>query len=278
MPICSTAVDEAAEQLGLTRRSGAGAGARHASRVDAIEEDAEADAALLEKIADWCLRYTPLVTCDAPDGLLLDISGCAHLYGGEHELVADLGQRVDARRLCLPYRHCRHDRRGLGGRASRPSAGYAGGEERVFCRRCRLAALRLRARNRGFAGARRLETHRRHRRSAARPLTARFGGELLRQLDRALGPRARAAQSAPAGRALCRRAALSRADRARGGRARHRRAAGGAAEFALERRGDGARRIELTLFRTDGAVRRIAVGARGLCATRTTSARCSSNG
>ena len=31
-------------------------------------------------------------------------------------------------------------------------------------------------------------------------------------------------------------------------------------QFALERRGDGARRIELTLFRTDGEVRRIAAG------------------
>ena len=31
-------------------------------------------------------------------------------------------------------------------------------------------------------------------------------------------------------------------------------------QFALERRGDGARRIELTLFRTDGVVRRIAAG------------------
>ena len=57
--------------------------------IDAVPEDAEADAALLESIADWCLRYTPLVACDAPDGLLLDISGCAHLFGGERELVAD---------------------------------------------------------------------------------------------------------------------------------------------------------------------------------------------
>ena len=31
-------------------------------------------------------------------------------------------------------------------------------------------------------------------------------------------------------------------------------------KFALERRGDGARRIELTLFRTDGELRRIAAG------------------
>ena len=38
---------------------------------------------LLEAIADWCDRYTPLVGLDPPDGLLLDITGCAHLFGGE---------------------------------------------------------------------------------------------------------------------------------------------------------------------------------------------------
>ena len=36
------------------------------------------------------LRYTPLVALDAPDGLLLDIAGCAHLFGGEAALVEDL--------------------------------------------------------------------------------------------------------------------------------------------------------------------------------------------
>ncbi len=78
-----TAVDEAAERLGL--KPGltlAQARAMHPG-IDVVAEDIEADAALLESIADWCLRYTPLVACDAPDGLLLDISGCAHLYGGE---------------------------------------------------------------------------------------------------------------------------------------------------------------------------------------------------
>ena len=88
------AVDEAAEQLGLhTGLALAQARAMHPA-LEAIAEDAEADAGLLEKIADWCLRYTPLVALDAPDGLTLDIGGCAHLYGGEQQLVADLGARI----------------------------------------------------------------------------------------------------------------------------------------------------------------------------------------
>ena len=88
------AVDDAAEQLGLVPGLAlAQARAMH-PHLQAIEEDAEADANLLEKLADWCLRYTPLVACDPPDGLLLDIGGCAHLYGGEAALVADLGERI----------------------------------------------------------------------------------------------------------------------------------------------------------------------------------------
>ena len=89
------AVDEAAERLGL--HSGlalAQARAMHPA-LQAIAEDAGADAAFLEKIADGCLRYTPLVAVDAPDGLLLDITGCAHLYGGEEALVADLAARLE---------------------------------------------------------------------------------------------------------------------------------------------------------------------------------------
>lgn len=34
---------------------------------------------LLQKLAVWSLRFTPIVALDRPDGLLLDISGCAHL-------------------------------------------------------------------------------------------------------------------------------------------------------------------------------------------------------
>ncbi|MFD1258570.1 Y-family DNA polymerase [Mucilaginibacter terrae] len=38
---------------------------------------------LLRAIAEWCIRYTPNVAIDLPDGLIFNISGCAHLWGGE---------------------------------------------------------------------------------------------------------------------------------------------------------------------------------------------------
>lgn len=55
--------------------------------LDVVEADDLADAALIEAIADWCDRFTPLVAFHKPYGLLLDISGCAHLFGGEAEML-----------------------------------------------------------------------------------------------------------------------------------------------------------------------------------------------
>src|SRR6185312_275475 len=83
------ALDEAAERLGLAKGLPlAQVRAMHPALI-AIEEEPDADSKLLDQLADWCLRYTPLVACDPPDGLLLDITGCAHLYGGEDKLIAD---------------------------------------------------------------------------------------------------------------------------------------------------------------------------------------------
>ena len=89
-----TAVDDAAARLGLHPSLALTQARAMHPALDVVPEDAGADAQLLDGIADWCLRYTPLVACDAPDGLLLDITGCAHLYGGEKALIADLSARL----------------------------------------------------------------------------------------------------------------------------------------------------------------------------------------
>ena len=59
-----------------------------------LPADERADTALLESIADWCDRFTPLVSLDAPDGLFLDITGAAHLFGGEAAMLALVLQRI----------------------------------------------------------------------------------------------------------------------------------------------------------------------------------------
>src|SRR5256884_4237125 len=84
------AVDAAAERLGLAPGLAlAQARAMHPT-LTAVPEDQAADTRLLDAIADGCQRYTPLVTVDPPDGVLLDIGGCAHLFGGEENLRDDL--------------------------------------------------------------------------------------------------------------------------------------------------------------------------------------------
>ncbi len=255
-----TAVDDAAERLGLAPGVAlAQARAMHPG-IEAIEEDAEADSALLEQIADWCLRYTPLVAIDAPDGLLLDISGCAHLYGGEDALVADLSGRLEA--AGFAYRVAIAGTIGAAYAAAHHGAPgrYACGAQRKLLAPLPLAALRLEAGTVAAlarVGLKRVDDIIDLPRA---PLTARFGAALLRQLDRALGhehepltPRLPVAPyvaeqrfAEPIAREQDVLASVARlATRL---------------QIALERRGDGARRIELTLFRTDGALRRVAAG------------------
>ncbi len=49
---------------------------------------------LIRAIGEWCIRFTPVVAPDAPDGLLLDVSGCAHLWGGEGPYLAEITNRL----------------------------------------------------------------------------------------------------------------------------------------------------------------------------------------
>ena len=46
------------------------------------EADPEGDLVSLTVLADWCVRFSPAVALDPPDGLFLDITGVAHLWGG----------------------------------------------------------------------------------------------------------------------------------------------------------------------------------------------------
>lgn len=48
---------------------------------------------LLNGLGRWCIRFTPVVAIDAPDRLLLDVSGCAHLWGGEKNYIEHIIKR-----------------------------------------------------------------------------------------------------------------------------------------------------------------------------------------
>ena len=55
----------------------------------------------LPALALWCQRFTPLTAPDPPDGVLLDITGCAHLFGGEAGLLAALAVRLPGARMAV---------------------------------------------------------------------------------------------------------------------------------------------------------------------------------
>ena len=68
-----------------------------------VSHDPGLDHEWLDRLAQGCARYSPLVALDAPDGLILDIAGTGHLFGDEAGLIADLDMRLT--RLGVTLRH-----------------------------------------------------------------------------------------------------------------------------------------------------------------------------
>ena len=58
-------------------------------QIQVVHSDHAGDLAALEKLALWAQRWGPWSAMDAPDGLLVDVTGAAHLFGGEMRLLAD---------------------------------------------------------------------------------------------------------------------------------------------------------------------------------------------
>jgi protein ImuB len=59
-----------------------------------LEAAPEADTAALTRLAAWCLRLSPLTAPNPPDGVWLDATGCAHLFGGEASLLRLIESRL----------------------------------------------------------------------------------------------------------------------------------------------------------------------------------------
>jgi protein ImuB len=141
-----------------------------------IDADPAGDAAALADLAAWCLRYTPLAAPASPDGIFLDITGCAHLFGGPAALRDDLlarlgGAGIDARAAV----------------AATPGAAHAQARHAGALADLPVAALRLS--DAALSLLRRLGLERIGdiARLPRGPLTRRLGPEVLLRLDQALG-------------------------------------------------------------------------------------------
>src|ERR1700730_9255887 len=58
------------------------------------EADPAGGAQALRRLAQWCNRYSPWTAPWGADGVVLDVTGCAHLRGGEASLVRDMVERL----------------------------------------------------------------------------------------------------------------------------------------------------------------------------------------
>jgi protein ImuB len=64
-----------------------------------VPADPAADSAALTRLAEWCNRYSPWTAPDGTDGIKIEITGSAHLWGGEAALAADLARRLARQKI-----------------------------------------------------------------------------------------------------------------------------------------------------------------------------------
>ncbi len=230
------------------------------------EADPAADDAALQRLALWCLRYTPLAAPwdeeNGADGLFLDIAGCAHLFGGEAGLLADLAGSL--RRFGLRPRLAIADTPGAAWAIARhgkadsmivPSNGMESALQDLP-----LAALRLPEETRALLrrlGFRRIADVIHQPRA---PLAARFGAQFLNRLDQALG-RAPEPLSPLASPPVYRAQAMfveALTTQAHVVEAATRLLHNLAEDLARD--GVGARKLRLLLFRMDGEVSSLTIG------------------
>lgn len=229
--------------------------------VEIVEADEPADQRLLAGLADWCDRYTPLVALCGYDGLFLDITGCAHLFGGEQAMLDDMTRRLAEQGFVA--------RAGL---ASTPGMAWAAarfldptpiwqGDEPQALSPLPLSALRLDPAVCKSLASVGLRTVGAILYAPRAPLARRFGKDLILRLDQALGEVEEAVSPrlpvAPLSveRHLAEPIVLSEDVE------RLVFLLAGTLKEDLERRGEGARTLQLSLFRLDGMVSRIVVGA-----------------
>lgn len=181
------AVNDAAARQGLSvAMSFTDACAIHPA-LDWAEMIPHEDARLLASIAEWCERYTPLVGSDPPDGLILDITGVAHLFGGERALARDLVKRLAGQGF-----HARigiADSVGAAWAAARHGSNpiLPQGRSAEHLAPLLVAALRLAPETKEGLVQLGLRTIGDIMDRPRAPLAARFGPSLMQRLDQALG-------------------------------------------------------------------------------------------
>lgn len=242
-----------------------------------VPHEPEADARAIAALAAWCARYTPWAAPDSTEegegrgtggaaGVLLDVSGCAHLFGGEHALLEDLQARLagfgyTARAALADTLGCAWAMARFATSAKHPCVVVLPGRQRAALAPLPPAALRLppvTVELMDRLGLRRIEDL--YNLTPA-VLTPRFGALAVRRLAQAVGaePEALSPRQPPAAHLARRIFAEPVSDPEDIARA-----CGLLLDTLcreLARAGRGARQLELTAYRSDGSLQRLCLGA-----------------
>ena len=162
-----------------------------APELEVVEADPDGDREALRRLALWAgRRYSPQAAPNPPDGIWIDITGCEGLFGGERSLTKDLYRRIRASGVAAHVAvadtaGCAHAvaRRV---RSARPVHVEPGRTVQAL-ELLPVSALRIEAgvaaelARMGFARVEQLIA------APRAPLAKRFGRQLYRRLDQALG-------------------------------------------------------------------------------------------
>ncbi len=255
------AVNAAAERAGLSPGLPFADALAALPSLVALPAAPAADAAALRALATWASGFTPLAAPAPPDALLLDITGCAHLFGGEPGLLEAAAGRL--RRAGFTVRAAMADTAAGALALARGSAEDRivppGSQAEAVCR-LPLAALRLAPEAADLCARLGLETVGDLETLARGPAARRLGPSTLATLDEAMGrslrpitplsptPPARAVFDCPDPLLTAEAIAIA-LSRLLASLCRD-----------LAERGLGARRLSLACYRSDATVQRLGIG------------------
>lgn len=258
-----TAADPAAQALGLRAGMPVTKAQAMVPGLHIEPADPRADLDSLERLALWVLqRFSPIVAADAPDGIVIDATGADHLHGGEAAMLEALTGRlvmsgVTARAAIADSWGAAH---ALARYAADPLFVTPPGETVPILAPLPLQALRLPSAiaaglyDLGFVRIGDLIGQPRA------PLTRRFGPELCRRLDQALGAVAEPIEPIRPEDLVSVRRVFAEPIGAAETIARYIRKLVMALCETLEGRGLGARRLDLLCHRVDNRIETVRIG------------------
>ncbi len=254
-----TAADPAALSLGLTPGMTLADARARVPNLDARPHDAESDAQLLIDVLEDFDRFTPMAALDAPHGLMLDITGCAHLFGGEDGMMRAVRNRADRIGLQVRLAMARTPQTARALARFGPGGATPQGQDAERAHSLPIAAMELEPRDHQALRRAGLKTLGDLDARPRAPLAARFGADFPDRLDRVMGRMDvritpyRPPPPITADRVLAEPITETEAVHAV------------IADLLedldrqLETRSRGARRFILSLYRVDGDIRRIAL-------------------